>query len=115
MDGSAFRCRHRWCAVPRGFAGHTPASTRSMRRSTRIAVAPREANTTKQAQRVLMKKLGVALASPAVDSEGVRKYKRAFCEPLTDYGHDALQTLLSGDIDPISLDLNVLGLEDHDL
>lgn len=79
---------------PRLRRSRTPVNSQSLRRSVRVAAAPREADSTKQAQMVLMRKLGVAPSSPAVDSEAVRKYIGAFRQPLTDFGHQALQTLL---------------------
>jgi hypothetical protein len=66
------------------------APVTSLRRSGRIAAQPREADITKQAQRVLMNKLGLEAPSSNIASDTVRKYKAAFREPLSDYTHDAL-------------------------
>jgi hypothetical protein len=60
-----------------------------LRRSERIAAQPREADTTKQAQRV-------------------------FWEPLSDSTHDALQLLLGGEFDPVAMELNMIGLDEED-
>lgn len=81
---------------PRLRRTRTPAAAQSLRRSERIAAAPREADSTKQAQLVLMQKLGVAPPSHAVDAEVVREYKAAFRQPLSEASLDALQMLLGG-------------------
>ena len=52
---------------PRLRKSRTLVSLLSLRRSDRLAVRLREANSTKQAQCVLMHKLGVMVASPDVD------------------------------------------------
>jgi hypothetical protein len=85
-----------------------------LRRSERIAAQPREADITKQAQRVLMNKLGLDAPSPNVGSDTVRKYKAAFRELLSDSTHDALQFLLGGEFDPVVMGLNMIGLDDED-
>lgn len=99
---------------PRVRRSRTPAQS-PLRRSVRIAAAPREADSTKQAQLVLMRKLGVAPTPAVIDSDMVRKYKYAFREPLTESGHEALQLLMGGDFDPIAWNLNMLGLEEEDI
>jgi hypothetical protein len=58
-----------------------------------------------------MQKLGIAPPTPGVDSEAVRKYLKAFRQPLSDFGHGALQSLLGEQVDPVAFNLNVLGLE----
>lgn len=77
------------CGPPRLRRSRTPAPA-SFRRSERIAAAPWEADSTKQAQRVLMNKLGIATPSAAVGSDTVRKYKSAFRQPISDASHEAL-------------------------
>jgi hypothetical protein len=99
---------------PRLRRPRTPAPVTSLRRSERIAAQPREADITKQAQRVLMNKLGLDAPSPNVGSDTVRKYKAAFREPLSDSTHDALQFLLGGEFDPVVMRLNMIGLDDED-
>jgi len=84
-----------------------------LRRSERIATTPREADSTKQAQLVLMQKLGVAAPSPVVDSETVRKYKTTFREPLSESNQEALQLLFGGQFDPVAMNLNMLGLDEE--
>jgi hypothetical protein len=84
-----------------------------LRRSERIAAQPREADITKQAQRVLMNKLVLEAPSPNVASDTVRKYKAAFREPLSDSTHDALQLLIGGKFDPVAMELNMIGLDDE--
>jgi hypothetical protein len=75
---------------PRLRRPRTPAPVTSLRHNERIAAQPREADFTKQAQRVLMNKLGLEAPSPNVASDTVSKYKAAFREPLLDSTHDAL-------------------------
>jgi hypothetical protein len=99
---------------PRLRRPRTPAPVTSLRRSERIAAQPRETDITKQAQRVLMNKLGLEAPSPNVASDTVRKYKAAFREPLSDSTHDALQLLLGGEFDPVAMELNMIGLDDED-
>lgn len=50
-------------------------SIQSLRRSGRIAARPRAANSTKQAQSMLLKKLGVDVSDAAIDSEIQQKLK----------------------------------------
>jgi hypothetical protein len=97
---------------PRLRRTRTPAAAQSLRRSERIAAAPREADSTKQAQLVLMQKLGVAPPSHAVDAEVVREYKTAFRAPLSDSTREALQLLLGGEFDPVAMKLDMIGLDD---
>jgi hypothetical protein len=54
---------------PRLRRSRTPTSVRSLRRSGRIAARPRAANATKQAQNVLLKKLGMGLPESATGAE----------------------------------------------
>ena len=63
---------------PRLCRPRTLVSVQSQRRSDRLAVKPREVDSTKQAQCMLMQKLGVVANSPNVDFETVRKYKSTF-------------------------------------
>ena len=79
----------------------------------RIAAQPREADSTKQAQRVLIQKLGFEAPSPNVGSDTVRKYKAAFREPLSDSTYHALQLLFGGDFDPVAMKLDMIGLDDE--
>jgi hypothetical protein len=61
-----------------------------------------------------MNKLGSEDPSPNVGSDTVHRYKAAFQEPLSDYIHDALQLLLGGEFDPVTMELNMIGLDDGD-
>lgn len=56
----------------------TPVSIGSLRRSGRLVAKPRAANTTRQAQLVLSKKLGIAIKETAVDADIESKFKAAF-------------------------------------
>lgn len=87
-------------------------SAKTIRRSVRIAAKPWEANSTRQAQAILLKKLGIVVNSPATDSEVVRKFRATFSEPLTASKHEALQALFDGDFDPSSLGLDAIGVEE---
>jgi hypothetical protein len=91
-----------------------PAPVTSLRHSERIAVQPCEADITKQAQRVLMNKLGLKASSSNVGSDTVHKYKAAFRELLSDSTHDALQLLLDREFDPVAIELNMIELDDED-
>lgn len=97
---------------PRLRKPRTPATTQSVRRSRRIAEAPREVDSTMQAQRVLMKKLGVAPPSPSMGPDTAILCRNAFRQPLSEAAHDNLQKLLGANFDPIEMNLNMLGLED---
>jgi hypothetical protein len=99
---------------PRLRRPRTPAPVTSLWHSERIAAQSREADITKQAQRVLINKLGLEAPSPNIASDTVRKYKAAFREPLPDSSHDALQLLLGGEFDPVAIELNIIGLDDED-
>jgi hypothetical protein len=63
---------------PRLRRPRTLVSVWSLRLSERLAAKPCEADFTKQAQCVLMQKLGVVVSSSNVDSETVCKYKSTF-------------------------------------
>lgn len=82
----------------------TPVSVLSLHRSKRLAAKLRDPNSTKQAQCVLMQKLGVVASSPNVGSETVRKYKATFQAPLSTSKQETLQMLFSGDFDPVAND-----------
>ena len=58
---------------PRLCRPRTSGPVTSLQRSDRIAAKPREADSTKQAQCVLMQKPGMVAPSSNVDSETVRK------------------------------------------
>jgi hypothetical protein len=91
---------------PRLRRSRTPVSIHSLRRSGRIAAQPRAANSTRQAQNVLLKKLGIAVDEDAVDSVIESQFKAAFCH-MTERKQRALQILFNGDFDPVTLDLDM--------
>lgn len=68
----------------------TKTSVSTIRRSLRLAAKPREADSTKQAQSILMKKLGTVVNSPAADSELIRKFRATFSEPPSASKHEAV-------------------------
>ncbi|CAD6229261.1 unnamed protein product [Miscanthus lutarioriparius] len=90
----------------------TPVSIQSLRRSDRLAAKPREADSTKHAQCVLMQKLGVVASSPNVDSETVRKNKSTFQAPLSASKQEALHLLFSGEFDPLVMNLDMVGMDE---
>jgi hypothetical protein len=63
---------------PRLRRSRTPVSIHSLRRSGRIAARPRAANTIRQAQNMLLRKLGIEVEEDAVDSEVESKFKAVF-------------------------------------
>ncbi|CAD6341147.1 unnamed protein product [Miscanthus lutarioriparius] len=97
---------------PRLRRPRTPAPVTLLRRCDRIAAKPREADSTKQAQCVLMQKPGMVAPSPNVDSETVRKYKATFRAPLSDSTQEVLQLLFGGEFDPVAMNLDMVGLDE---
>jgi hypothetical protein len=67
------------------------------------------ANATRQAQNVLLKKLGIAVEEDAADLEIENKFKAAF-HHMSTRKQQALQILFKGDFDPAAMDLNLTGL-----
>jgi hypothetical protein len=61
---------------------------------------------------VLLKKLGIAIANNASESDLEKKIQIAFRGDMSRRKREALQIFLEGGIDLSSMDLNVLGLED---
>jgi hypothetical protein len=92
--------------IPRLRRSRTPVSIHSLRRNGHIAAQPRAANSTRQAQNVLLKKLGIAVDEDAVDSAIESQFKAAFCH-MTERKQRALQILFNGDFDPVTLDLDM--------
>jgi hypothetical protein len=65
-----------------------------------------------QAQLVLLKKLGIAVADNALESDVEKKIQIAFRGDMSSRKREVLQIFLDGGIDLSSMDLNLLGLED---
>jgi hypothetical protein len=84
---------------PRLRRSRTPVSIHSLQHSGCIAARPRAANTTRQAtrqaQNLLLRKLGIAIEEEAVDSEVESKFKAAF-HHMSAKKQQALQILLNG-------------------
>jgi len=99
-------------AGPRPRRARTPVSIPSLRRSGRIAARPRAPNATVQAQLLLLKKLGVAVAEGEHASEVEKKIKLAFRGDMSTRKREALQLFLENGIDLTTVDLNLHGLED---
>ena len=78
------------CEGPRPRRSRTPISINTLRHSGRLAIKPRAANSTRQAQNVLMKKLGMDVDITAVDSGIKRKFKAAFSGPISARKQQAL-------------------------
>jgi hypothetical protein len=92
----------------------TPISSHSLRRSSRIAAKPRAVNATRQAQNVLLRKLGIEVEEEAIDSEIHSKLKAAF-HHMTVKKRQRLELLLNGQLgrfDLSALELDMSGLED---
>ncbi|CAD6267417.1 unnamed protein product [Miscanthus lutarioriparius] len=81
-------------AGPRPRRARTPVSIPSLRRSGRIAARPRAPNATVQAQLLLLKKLGVAVAEGEHASEVEKKIKLAFRGDMSTRKREALQLFL---------------------
>jgi hypothetical protein len=99
-------------AGPRPRRSRMPISIPSLRRSGRITAKPRAPNATVQAQLVLLKKLGIAVAENALESDVEKKLQIAFRGDMSSRKREVLQIFLEGGIDLSSMDLNLLGLED---
>jgi hypothetical protein len=83
----------------------------TLRRSGHIAAKPRVANTTRQAQNVLMKKLGIDVDEDAGDSEIECKFRATFQGPMSANKQQALQIPFNGDFDPAAMDLDMAELD----
>lgn len=99
---------------PRLHRPKTPPSVLSLRRSDRLAAKPRDVDSTRQAQCVLMRKMGVVIASLGVDSEPVRKYKVTFQALLSVSKKEALQLIFGGDFDPVAMNLDMISVDGGD-
>ena len=97
---------------PRLRRAQTPVSGRTVRRSGRLAARPRAANATAQAQRVLLKKLGVPVRDDAPEAELEGLVKAAFRGDITARKRVALQTFLEGKVDLVAMDLDVVGVDE---
>lgn len=82
-------------AGPRLRRSRTPITPRSLRRSSRIAARPRAGNATIQAQKVLLRKLGVQVGEDEVDSQIQQKFRAAFRGDMTESKQQALHILLN--------------------
>jgi hypothetical protein len=90
----------------------TPVSVLSPWRNDRLAKKAHEADSTKQAQCVLMQKLGVVASSPNVDSEMVPKYKSTFQAPLSASKQEVLQLLFGEEFDSVAMNLDMVGMDE---
>jgi hypothetical protein len=90
-------------------------STHTLRHSGRITAKPRVANTTRQAQNVLMKKLGIDVDEDVVDSEIEPKFRATFQGPMSTNKQQALRILFNGDFDPAAMDLDMVELDTVDV
>jgi hypothetical protein len=98
-------------AGPRLRRSWTPVSIHSLRRSTRITAKPRATNATVQAQKVLLKKLGVEVQEDEPDPDIEEKLKVVFQGDMSENKQRCLQIFLNGRFDVTALDLNLEGLE----
>jgi hypothetical protein len=88
----------------------TLVSIHSLRRSGRIAARPRAANTIRQAQNVLLRKLGIEVEEDAVDSEVESKFKVIF-HHMSANKQQQLEILLNCKLDLAAMDLDLTGLD----
>jgi hypothetical protein len=72
---------------------------------------PRAANATVQAQKVLLKKLGVEVQEDEPDPDIEEKLKVVFRGDMSENKQWCLQIFLNGRFDVTALDLNLEGLE----
>jgi len=97
---------------PRLRRSRTPISVGSLRRSGRLAAKPRAANATRQAQIVLLKKLGVHVDTSAPDLEIEQKFKATFRGGnMSANKQQALQILFNSDFDPMAMGLDMAELD----
>jgi hypothetical protein len=90
----------------------TPASVQTLRRSGCIAAMPWAPNTTLQAQRWLLKKLGIHVQENVPELDIEAKIRSAFgASNLSTNKKRCLNMLLNGGLDMASMDLNLDGLE----
>lgn len=99
------------CAGPKLRKSKTPKSVLTPRRSERLAMKPRAANATLQAQSVLMQKLGVTVNTNAMDAKALEKYRATFAAPLSTSKQEALQTLFLDELDLVAMNLDLAGLD----
>ena len=97
---------------PRLRRARSPISVHSLRRSGRIAARPRAGNATAQAQRVLLKKLGVAVVEEEANVEVEKKFKLALGGNMSQRKQHALQLFLNEGIDLTAMNLDLEGLEE---
>lgn len=100
---------------PRLRRSRTPVSIPSLRRSVRQVARPREPNAVRQAQNVLLKKLGIHVDEGAVEADIEDKLKALFRGDMSDRKKQCLEVLLNGNIDLSAMDLDTAGLEEAGL
>jgi len=91
-------------SAPRLRRARTPVSVASLRRSGRLAARSRAANATVQAQRVLLKKLGVEVSDNDPDMDVDSKLVQAFRGGMSDLKKEALQNILGRRVRPFGLE-----------
>ena len=98
---------------PRLRRARSPVAVHSLRRSGRIAARSRAANATAQAQRVLLKKLGIVIHDAEPDNDIQQKFKNAFAGNMSLNKRHALQLFLQGGIDLAAMRLDLDGVEEE--
>jgi hypothetical protein len=100
----------------RGSESKTPVTVRSSddssQRSPRCQATKRAANSTKQAQSVLLQKLGIAVSSR--HSSDTQIQGDIPQEPLSGSKQQALQMMFSAAFDEVAMNLDMAGLLDAD-
>ena len=89
-----------------------PVPADSLRRSERIAATPRAANATRQAQIVLLRKMGIEVEDELVAERELKAFFRD-TSTWSEQKKERFQILLNGRFDVTALDLNLEGLEDE--
>ena len=97
---------------PRLRRAQTPVSGRTVRRSGRLAARPRTTNATAQAQRMLLKKLGVPVRDDAPEAKLEGLVNAVFRGDITARKRVALQTFLEGKVDLVAMDLDMAGVDE---
>jgi hypothetical protein len=97
---------------PRVRRARTPVSVHSLRRNGRIAARPRAPNATRQAQNLLLKKLGSPVNEGAPDAEVEERFRKAFQGGMTSRKQRCLQMLLHDGLNLPAMNLDMADLGD---
>lgn len=101
--------------APKHHRSSTLVTVRSLRRSGRIAAKPHAHNAMVQAQRLLLRKLGIPVEEYEVDADIECKFNCVFKGDMSVSKQQKLQILLRGGVDVSAMNLNLAGLDDEAL